>query len=328
MKGPPIPYEVVDGKQMLKRSDLWRLDYRVRRYMSHLHADDLYDRLVDVFSNLTTLTPEGQIGLPPIKGDIPFPWMELWTHLLEEYGLRGTGLPGGFIQDVALPKPTGDSPAKGTRELSQKGLNAAGKLIKYGNQGWLKETYLTGRWRISPASFYQSDDLCRARKDSEMELGIKIPSFKRHPNASDVLNEDRPDTLVAVRSLEVTAPSDYYLSCFARTFIHRLFDDFSSDSCLIVMDEAKFIEKMFKAFAEFRPRWRGLCRRVDYIDPILPTSYPNIFFAKHFRYAYQDEFRFVWLPDPHVPKLAPVFLELGPLTDCCEFLPVSILKAA
>jgi hypothetical protein len=248
--------------------------------------------------------------------------MELWTHILEEYGFRGMGMPGDLIEHVALPKPTAPEPAKGTRELETRGLNPTGKLIKYGNSQWLNETLKTGKWRISPASYYASTDLCAARKDSELELKFRIPEFVRHPLATEELNEEHPDHLRAVRDMRVTADADYYVACFARTFIHRLFDDFSSDSCLIVMDEKVFIERMMNAFSTFRPRWSGAYRRVDYVDPVLPRALPDIFFAKHFRYAYQDEFRFVWIPKPPIAKLQPSFIELGPLTDCCEILTV------
>jgi hypothetical protein len=74
----PLPFEIIDGKRMLKRSDLWRLGYRVQRYVSYLSIEELDERNKDIFANLTTLTPQGQISLPPIKGEPPFPWMELW----------------------------------------------------------------------------------------------------------------------------------------------------------------------------------------------------------------------------------------------------------
>ena len=268
------------------------------------------------------------MGLPPIKRPSPFPWMELSAHIGEEYGLRGHGLPAGFVWDVALPRPTNSGVSKGAKEFTERGLNPEGKLIKYGNQAWLRETFLTGRWQISPASSYSSHKLCRARRDSELFLDFKVPFFKPHPSATDVLDETFADILLGVKSDCVKAPTDYYLVCFARTFVHRLFDDFDSDSCLVVTDEKLFTAKMMNAFAAFRPRWRGICKRVEYVDPVMPQGRPDIFFAKHFRYAYQDEFRFVWTPEPAIAELDVAFLELGPLADCCEFLPLTLSQVA
>jgi hypothetical protein len=315
----PLPFEIIDGKRMLKRSDLWRLRYRVQRYMSYLSIEELDERNKDIFTNLTTLTPQGQISLPPIDGESPFPWMELWTHMLEEYGLRGTGMPAGFIQGVQMPIPRAKEGAKGTRELQRRGLNPQGKLIKFGKEGHLREALKTGRWRVAAASSYRSDS-CRARQDSELELKYRVPRFQRHPMATNELDERRPDSLVAVRDFQVKASGDYYTSCFARTFIHRLFDDFSANSCLIVMDEKVFTQKMLNAFASFRPQWLASYRRVDYVDPILPKNHPKVHFAKHFRYSYQDEFRFVWIPLQASQVLQSVFIDLGPLTDCCELV--------
>ena len=294
--------------------------------MSYLNLGELHERNEDIFTNLTTLTPEGKLGLPPISGESHFPWMELWTHILEEFGLRGMGLPGGFQRNLELPIPTKSGPAKGTLELQRRGLNAKGKLVKFGKEIHLRESYETGHWLISPASSYQNDP-CRARQDSELEFAYRVPWFRKNPLATRELDEKFSDHLVDVQKFRVSSPGDYYTACFARTFIHRLFDDFRADSCLIVLDEDVFTRRMLNAFAEFRPRWEGICRRVDYIDPILPRSHPDVFFAKHFRYAYQDEFRFVWAPIPPKENLQPIFVELGPLKDCCELLTSSQINS-
>src|SRR5437660_987436 len=82
--------------------------------------------------------------------------------------------------------------------------------------------------------------------------------------------------------------------------------------CLIVMDEKVFTQKMLNAFASLHPRWSASYRRVDYVDPILPKNHPRVHFAKHFRYSYQDEFRFVWIPLPASQVLQPVIIDLGP----------------
>ena len=315
----PIPFEIVDGQKMLRRSDWWRLGYRVQRYMSYLSLDELDERNKDIFANVSTLTPQGQIGFPPVKGDSIFPWMELWTHVLEEYSLRGLGLPEGFIRDVQLPVPTGDGAAKGARELQRRGLDPEGKLIKFGKEEHLRDAFKTGRWRIAPASSYRGDS-CRARQDSELELAYRVPRFQRHSSATDELDDRYPDSFVALQDFQAKASGDYYAACFARTFIHRLFDDFSANSCLIVMDEKIFTQKMLNAFAAFRPQWSALCRKVDYVDPILPKNHPDVYFAKHFRYTYQEEFRFVWMPPQASSVLPPVFIDLGSLSDCCELL--------
>ena len=75
-----------------ERHEVWREHYRLDRYMNHLNQADLDQRMEHVFSNLSVLTHEGKIGLLPVN-DKNEQWMILWTHLLEEYGLRSISIP-------------------------------------------------------------------------------------------------------------------------------------------------------------------------------------------------------------------------------------------
>ena len=103
-----------------------------------------------------------------------------------------------------------------------------------------------------------------------------------------------------------------------------MFDDFHSDACLIIHDEAEFERRLLKAFPAVTPSWHGTRKTVDYIDPCNPDKPIDIYFAKHFRYAYQEEVRFVWSP-PSLPiMMLPQFtINLGPLNDICELLLLS-----
>ena len=61
---------------------------------------------------------------------------------------------------------------------------------------------------------------------------------------------------------------------------------------------------------------------VIYVDPLQqsrPEIAEEIYFCKHFRYAYQNEFRFV-LKSVQQSTLTPFFLELGAITDIAEFI--------
>ena len=314
----PIPFELRDGQKVYKRSDLWRLRYRVQRYLSYLSMSELEQRNKDIWINLVNLTEAGQIGLPPIEPDGVTSWMERWTHLIEEYGLRGTGMAAGFLREVALPKPTAPLPAKGTLAFRARGIVPKGRLIKFGNQKWLEDTWTTGNWRLAPATFYESETLCDARRDSEMELSIRVPIFKRHPLAEDQLNDEFPDSIAEIKWLDFRAKTDYYLACFSRSLVHRFFDDFSADCCLVVLDEARFKSRMMGALEDLHSGWLSACENVEYVDPALPLRRPNIFFAKHFRYSYQEEFRFVLAPKQPMIKLPTEYLHLGSLKDCCE----------
>jgi hypothetical protein len=61
--------------------------------------------------------------------------------------------------------------------------------------------------------------------------------------------------------------------------------------------------------------------QAEYIDSLLPTTH-NIFvpFAKHFKYAYQNEHRFCWLPPIPTPKVEDIDVQIGSLKDFSELI--------
>src|SRR6185437_381021 len=61
----------------MTRQELWTLSYKTKPYLSHLSVDQLARRLQDVMANLTTLTPEGKIGMDSTEEPGRHPWLKL-----------------------------------------------------------------------------------------------------------------------------------------------------------------------------------------------------------------------------------------------------------
>ena len=110
---------------------------------------------------------------------------------------------------------------------------------------------------------------------------------------------------------------------------YRLFDDFSRggqepyDSCLVIRNPQAFIDRMRECGETKLPGWDFNESPVTYRDPHHPVRGPgpvDVFFTKHFRYAWQREFRMAWLPPNAGDRLESVEFELGPLGDYCELL--------
>ena len=302
----------------IRRSDDWRLCYDARRYLAHLSNEELTNRARDILTNLTILTAAGKIGVTmPVEGQ-QFPWIEIWTHTLEEFALRGMELPAKCIDPSIMPKPTAPIPAKGSMESKGRAGSLTNALMKYGNKEWLAKTLATGEWLISPASYYSDPALGHARYDSELEFSVYLQTFEPTMKPVPVIEGRYYDTLKDVHIWSTRAGSDYYLVSLARGLIYRMFDDFHSDSCMIIHDEVEFRQRMLRAFEKAKPGWWGNYRTVDYIDPCLPKNAPDIYFAKHFKYAYQEEFRFVWTPWYPITQLSRFTVDLGPLGDICE----------
>mgnify|MGYP001607974553 FL=1 len=122
----------------MKRQELWQEQYRCRRYMEHLNENDLHQRLDDVLSNLINLNEKGQLIPRPHQIDGEY-WMILWTHILEEFNLRGTGLPP--LKSLLLahfPKFRQSSASKAAAAIKDKLLVEGKYLYKYGKEKLLR----------------------------------------------------------------------------------------------------------------------------------------------------------------------------------------------
>lgn len=95
----------------------------------------------------------------------------------------------------------------------------------------------------------------------------------------------------------------------------------SPGSCLLITDPHAFLQKIAYATAQRLPGWISDARGVKYIDPLNATIRDvEVCFSKHFRYAYQKEYRIAWLPPEDREKLEPIELEIGSLEDCAELI--------
>ena len=69
------------------------------------------------------------------------------------------------------------------------------------------------------------------------------------------------------------------------------------------------------------PGWDRSVGEVEYYDPLMvrpqEVSPPM---SKHFRYTYQKEVRFAWVPPSNIGHLEPLQLDIGPLTDIAELV--------
>ena len=70
--------------------------------------------------------------------------------------------------------------------------------------------------------------------------------------------------------------------------------------------------------------WSGGCKRVVYIDPLnCPMVDIDVFSSKHFRYAYQREYRFIWLPPDPEQNLDHIFIDVPNIEEYCYLVNLS-----
>jgi hypothetical protein len=266
------------------------MQYQKNRYMEGLTADELDSRFADCFTNQVLLTNEGKIGIGGIE------WLEKFTHLLEEYGYRGTGVPpiNSLGTRLRIPTPYAGQPlCELVRADYPSGIPETFTLFKYGEKRFLDPLLNEGTLRFRAASSYLDPSLNPAIHDDELTFE-KIERFTR--------------TRYRIRT-------DYY--CFCSSWIHtdRLVDDFGADCVLVITDPHEFFRRL--AMAVDDPRLEMRFNRVTYVDPLLLGEHElrDVTFIKHMRFTYQCEHRFIALPKRPVERLSELQLRLGPLND-------------
>ena len=127
----------------------------------------------------------------------------------------------------------------------------------------------------------------------------------------------------------VRSVTDYWMFCMADVLDQRLFADFEADSCLII-PRKPFVERILRMARFQLPNVERDFGRTQYVDPLgawpaghrVTRSIP-IHMTKVFRYAYQREVRFAFLPKRFQERLEPGFLRIGPIPDIAEFVPLA-----
>jgi len=196
-------------------------------------------------------------------------------------------------------------------------------LVKYGKRIHLEPMLQSGVFRLSPASRYR-DSENPAIRDTELEFTEELyGAIVSAPENGDYcipMDRWKPIPMIGTMKGKLTSESDYYTACFSNTYNSRLFDDFDADACILIKDPMRFVELVRRCASEKLPDWRFSKGNVSYRDPFQPTSDDSIVYAKHFRYWYQNEFRFAWQSPANVQVLEYLSLTLGSLRDFCDLL--------
>jgi len=311
------------------------MKYRERRYLEHLNEDDLVKRFKDIFANITSLTESDdmfKIGILHPTKEVGGYWAEIFTHVLEECGLRGYKYPEPFaykLKDTQIPKHDWPGLPKAQKAFKLMKLKEGNFLAKFGQYEHLISTLNTGLIRIMPASYYNDSSLNAAIKDSELEISVLGLPTECKIEVLDEKTGGATQVINPIGNIKYTRQSstNYYAYCLASTYLPRLFGDFEANCCLIIKNPHRFIERLMLAFHKKSPDFSSCSEPIHYFDPLnAKTAKLDVFFSKHFRYSYQKEYRIIWLPPKATMSLEPVYLELGNLEDCCEIISLNETK--
>lgn len=242
--------------------------------------------------------------------------MQRLIHLIEEYKFRKQKLPAA--ESISISR----------NNFSPHRLlwRAPGEtLVKVGKREHMQALMEEGQVMISSATSYFDPSFNTAVRDDELELQQFVPGMQIYIAVLDgkPVAKARPITdMMATAWLQ----DDYYLYSMTHTMSDRLFDDFEKDSCVVINNPEVFLSRLRNAVSKTLPgsRWCMQSKQVRYIDPYVSSSLPknyDVFFTKDFRYCYQQEHRFAWIPKSGKggqKKLAKFLVTLEPLNDIAQ----------
>ena len=307
----------------LRRQEWWSLAYFKNPYLVDARSDKLHKRYQDITGNFTTLTKSGQIA--PVTGKDCDLWLSRITHVQEELFARGLR-PNRADDDIHIPKPTFPTIPPGLEILKGRELPDQPYLVRIGEHAHMASMLENGEIRIAPASSWSNQSLVSAIKDNELEVSAcysvsDIMKTALGRSVSHKFDLSRPGEITLRRTL-----ADFYAFCCTHKYDHRLLDDFNKDTIVLIKDPKKFLDNLATAISLHNPNLSVRFGPIRYYDPYAVEDWDRNTdgFLKHFRYAYQNEFRVCCtLPAGASHKFEPFFVTIGSMRDYAELLTIA-----
>jgi hypothetical protein len=247
------------------------------------------------------------------------------TDVLAETALRNGDISKGQDRDMWSPeknvmiKPSEQASAKINKLQKFLSGKPVLPLLRFGTKQYMRELYETGGLLFQEASTFRLADNLSVR-DDELTLLMKryIPKDELHliPGAPD------PKTIKergVGLNFSLSCP-DFLVLCMTDTANLRLISDWSAEAVVVIHDPTEFTRRLKNAANELVKRAGGdvlEAGKVRYIDPYFPLDHPDVVFCKHYKFAYQREFRFV-VRGTNKLELAERKLEIGCIKDIAD----------
>lgn len=291
--------------------DFWEFEYLCRRYLQNLSSEELVARHQAILKNMQHLLSVERDAIPSISFLSSWYWFRKEHQARYEFLLRGVESPAPAPNLYAFDRQASQPP------IRPKHPNAGDVLYRFGSFRHLLPDFEAGLVRISPASSYSDSGLDSARKDEEKEKSSYMVGQYTKITASD----GRPIPIIGDVKKTVST-TDYYLLSMAADYDELLFDDFGSDCYMVVADPDRLAGRLEANSKEQLPGWVFHHNPVEYFDPyeVPPGHYHDPLMTKDFSYAYQREYRFIWMPKPGARAGGHLKIPVGQLADIGEVL--------
>ena len=334
----------------------WRREYRANQYCRIESRKELHQRLQDIWVNKEVLSSSGNLTLTTEER-----WYRLEQNVVDEMLMRGQPPSEQNLHprvDIAMPHMDKHLCRKAAEVVAAQGTEND-VFVKYGQLDHMKDLYEKGIAWISSASDLNQQTHNQAVRDDERSLAFKggihpinstrgvavSRSFFTKQNAPEDFSRlvrqgdiqftrifDAPELeRDQEMELRVRLGTDYWTYCLSELLDPRLFSDFKANACVIIKRKP-FIERLARIMRFVKPGAQFGFDRVTYDDPLgaYATKRPayvspdRVPMTKLFRYAYQREIRFVWLPTAPQEKLDSFELPIGPLCGFAELLECNV----
>ncbi|MER9299649.1 hypothetical protein NKI38_24580 [Mesorhizobium sp. M0621] len=297
---------------------LWRQEYLKNRYLLTTSIEDLEGRMCDIFDNIMALDWDSWKYKPDITIDggiyYSLPHLDFFKMMIEvayEGELRGRDVikANDKRKIIDAEKALIEQKWAVRHELrtSNKTFSTAyrkpEKIFRFSAKEFNSSLLHSGKLRFSPSLAYADGALLPAQFDNENQVHVSNGGYYE---------------------LE----SEFWVCSFSCVYELRMYAEFNADSCLVIQDVEEFKRRAVQSIHRHNSDneddvlARAVFSPVVYYDPYKTVdveSANEIHFLKHFRYAYQREFRAILMPKRTRPS-TPVFLNLGPLTDIAELV--------
>lgn len=310
----------------LTRDEVWRHTYLTRPYLIGASDDQVAERFCNIFMNVSEIGPAGKITLVSMSETEEY--LQVFTHMLEEYGLRTNGYPPATTIEkarVPLSRYFEHGMPIGIKMFAGYNIPAKPVLVKYGKREFLELMFKEGKLRLSNAKSYNQAQHLDAVRDDETSRTFYIPTYHERLAGKTHISFDKHE--IELKDEDIVLPlvfDDYYLFSLCEKIHFRMPTDFGADAAVVIRDPERFKQRLISAFLAMLPDWKAMEGPVIYYDPYQDyTKFRVPEMAKHFGYAYQKEVRIAFKP-PQVPtqELAPLFLSIGSMEDYADLVSV------
>ncbi len=290
--------------------EFWEFQYQCYRYLERVADKILVKRYKDIIRNMRALVSRDRDVIPIQSYLSSWYWFRKEHQTRLEFSLRNVDPPIRAQTDIIFDNVAFGAPVRPVYP------NSGDVLFRYDQRTFIEDIANKGVIRISPASGNVGIENDEARQDDE----CKKKAFLSGGHTRITTKDGIGIPILGDAEKTVSMP-DYYFFCMACDWDIDLFAAFDgADSCIVIKDVEDFALRIGHAAEEQLSNWHFHHNPVEYFDPYerIRNEYLDTRMYKDFRFAYQREYRFLWIPKSNEVTNGYKFLSLGSLRDLAE----------